>query len=509
MTWQCFNDTRDTNKWTECKDGDTFASELLNRTEIDLGAGVTMIQLSKLLQKDNLSSRHLFTRHDSRLMWQEVYKYLSRDGTHALVTGNPGIGKSRSLMYMIKLLLEDSKLVIFESRRQKQFFAIVPPAKHGKGNSYKVWSTSAVGFNFLCPALQDPSNFYLVDPGAVAEGPTFVEAHIVLAASPNRDHYHEFIKDKGVQMYMMPPWTCNELIAVRSVIDNEAPLSESEISSRFYKFGGIPRYVYALNQQYHDAIETALSELSFTQLLKSMEKGSIIEMNQSSAQRVPSILFQYKCVTIDQQASYKMESSNYRLEIASGFVLEQTHNRFWKEIANALNPKSIDYTGSFALGRFFEAVAVRSLSNGGIFKVHPLTAGSSQHVNSELTLSKAGETSTTSKSHAAFFNAVAELPSSVDGGSKRAVVVPGASNQPVVDMMDAKNRAYQCTLQATHSVKANLAALLKKTNSPLDLYFVVPPARFEEFHLPTSTIVEWNGKGVQFFVLEWKITQPQ
>jgi Cdc6-like AAA superfamily ATPase len=41
---------------------------------------------------------NIFCRNSQKELWNEVLDYLkSRKGTHAIVTGNPGIGKSCSM----------------------------------------------------------------------------------------------------------------------------------------------------------------------------------------------------------------------------------------------------------------------------------------------------------------------------------------------------------------------------------------------------------------------------
>lgn len=93
----------------------------------------------------------------------------------------------------------------------------------------------------------------------------------------------------------------------------------------------------------------------------------------------------------------------------------------------------------------------------------------------------------------------------ITSSQDRVVVQPGARNQPAVDLMDAKDRAFQITISDCHSITPSLAQLLEKTgNSNISLYFVVPPPQFNGFNIHQKTLIEWQDAGVQCFVLEWK-----
>lgn len=499
MPWQKYEQWIDDNNWREDERATIFANELLNNEEIELDAGVRMIKLSTWFQDDARASPMLFTRHHSRALWEDVYQYLSsRIVSHSLVTGNPGIGKSRSMTYLLRLLLKDGKLVVFESRKDEQFFAFIPPSKHGQGNNYKVWVAKSSTFAFPCPALLDAENYYLIDPGQVPKGPSTVAAHTVLAASPNRAHYHEFLKSPGSNRFLMPIWNEAELQAIREHMPvDEQHLSETDVRERFFKFGGIPRYVYASQQQLTNVVDPlfydALEGLRFDQLVKAMTGGATIELNQKNMDRIPSILFQYVFVDDDRgkKQSYGMSIDRYRLHIASDYVANMIYMKYWKEVQEMMDPKSLLYSGSASLGRFFEFVATRSVSNGGVFKVRELLSDNQMAPITTTTICETSKIIHADNSRSGLYEVASKLNycAKIAASNDRIVAIPGATNQPVIDMMDAKDRAFQFTISNTHSIKPELETMMTSIGiTKLCLYFVVPPSRFEQFHIPSKKI---------------------
>jgi Cdc6-like AAA superfamily ATPase len=89
--------------------------------------GNTTVSCLKLtsgyLQENERNSTSLYLRDNQIELWNEVYAYLSEPGSNAIVTGNSGIGKSRSMTYLLKLLLKNKKNVIYEARKDKKVFA--------------------------------------------------------------------------------------------------------------------------------------------------------------------------------------------------------------------------------------------------------------------------------------------------------------------------------------------------------------------------------------------------
>jgi hypothetical protein len=164
-----------------------YANELLSATGENLSNGVQRIALTRWLQSNEKGSTHLFTRKCQRELWDEVFKYLdSTNDSHAIITGNPGVGKSRSMVYFLRFLLQNNKTFIFESRRDEIVYAFIPPNGNEDGSTnYMVWSCESRKFSHMkCLILKNPHNYYLIDMTRDSIKITEVVAHIVLSASP-------------------------------------------------------------------------------------------------------------------------------------------------------------------------------------------------------------------------------------------------------------------------------------------------------------------------------------
>ena len=127
----------------------------MSSKEEDLNDGVKHISMTNFLQDNESDSPDLFIRQCQKELWGEVLIFLeSLASSRAIVTGNPGIGKSRSMNYFLKLLLIKRKTVIFEARKDLKAFIFVPQ----EGSLYKVWF--CMNFNpTACAALNNQSNY--------------------------------------------------------------------------------------------------------------------------------------------------------------------------------------------------------------------------------------------------------------------------------------------------------------------------------------------------------------
>ena len=131
---------------------------------------------------DDQANPNLFVRSSGKEIWQRIAtKTHPLEG--ALVTGSPGIGKSRSLTYLLKLLLENRQTVIFECRKTEEVFLFTV----GQDGQYIVQSeatTDGAWTKDLYSIRCDMNNWQLVDPGEHAHEPVQAGARLVLAASP-------------------------------------------------------------------------------------------------------------------------------------------------------------------------------------------------------------------------------------------------------------------------------------------------------------------------------------
>jgi len=139
---------------------------------------------------------------------------------------------------------------------------------------------------------------------------------------------------------------------------------------------------------------------------------------------------------------------------------------------NLFNPLNMNSRDN--LGPFFEILCSVILELGGKFQVI-----NEKGIKSELILKKSTPSEKVKGGWKEFMERCSQLPLSSQD-SDRKLFLPESTNQPVIDMMDARDRLYQITIGKSHGI--NLKHLQKiedqlgliKDNFKLNLYFVIP-----------------------------------
>eukprot|EP00026_Physarum_polycephalum_P004034 Phypoly_transcript_04051.p1 GENE.Phypoly_transcript_04051~~Phypoly_transcript_04051.p1 ORF type:complete len:314 (+),score=33.58 Phypoly_transcript_04051:88-1029(+) len=170
----------------------------------------------------------------------------TRNGiTRSVIVGNPGTGKSMFLFFLLKLLLDQNKTVVYHRHTLDYWYLFTP---NGVKQGSKLQDT-------LPPELKNPNTWYLVDSIL----PSQHLARTVLVTSPCPSTYREFMKN-GAKIRYMPVWQDTEIFHCRKFIYSH--LDEEETKARYARWGGIPRYVLQFTEpedqrQLQEAIEGA------------------------------------------------------------------------------------------------------------------------------------------------------------------------------------------------------------------------------------------------------------
>jgi hypothetical protein len=393
------------------------------------------------------------------------------------VTGNPGIGKSRSMKYLLKLLLEAKETVVYESRNNISVFCFIPNKEDG---NYQVFKCSLKYFDPFMPLLNDPNTFHLIDLSD--HSPHIIEscARTIATASP-RTYYEnkEFKQSNQAERFLMPVWRKEEIIPLitKFSVENKKFLSLNEFEKRFEIFGGIIRYIFASKSRlsrFQNDIEAFIDDLSFTKMKQIAELSRIINVETSS-----SILFSYT-IKNEEIGGYTYQNDNYNIEIGSEHISKMIILKFSEEIIDFLDP-----TGSFYqkspnfCGKLFEVVLIHTFQQNGT-----LEAWGGQHFE-ELYLNE-GKISKVGETWEKFNKECLKLGSWRDDSYKREILRPLLSNQPVLDLVDAYDRGYNFTMSEIHEIKLDsMKEILSDSRitkeNPFVLYFVVPTKNFTKF----------------------------
>ena len=86
-------------------------------------------------------------------------------------------------------------------------------------------------------------NYYVYDARQGAKPMDGIYAKILIAASPNKQHYRQLRKEPTFRRLFMPPWGLDELQLCRELCYPD--VSASAVTHMYSKVGGVPRSVFA------------------------------------------------------------------------------------------------------------------------------------------------------------------------------------------------------------------------------------------------------------------------
>jgi hypothetical protein len=441
------------------------------------------------------NSRALVVRSDVRALWAEVMKVLVGPidaEPRVLIKGPAGVGKSVSVLYGLKLLLEQGRVVVLETQPTDTAY-LFRPGPHGYTVSAARRFRAEPPAQAFEDALSDPDAAYLVDPGqaGVSPEPLPCRARTVLASSPDERHYKEWYKNAGrggVTIYASA-WKEAELQAVRPLV---CPgLSDQDFADRVHDFGGVLRPLVA-SQRDVVSVWGRKQELALQgETIARVAAFGLMDSTRTD-EPPPTSVFCY--VPFNNFLDHDVAPiSSYA---ASAIALNH-----WSKVEEAAAGR-LRWESSM-WGALWERALVQAVADGGRFVVRDVLAkgrGPGRSAKGRRPGRPAGEDklqqppAVDAKSDtlllprrpvrtvAGDWDAFEAAVAASDGS---ALLVPEAVNQPAVDAADGPRRAFQMTLSASHKVTNQLASLLAKCQlrdgEVFEVFFVVPKAVFDSF----------------------------
>jgi hypothetical protein len=298
----------------------------------------------------------------------------------------------------------------------------------------------------------------------------------ILFASPGLPGMNGYAKASGYS-YVMPAWSLEELLDCNELLDDKIKLADEVLISRYYKYGGIPRYIFTdTDLENNSKLNEAIGSFDVFDILSYAKSGLLardVRYSHHILEMVPS--------NSDFRAAYY-------LDFLSKDIAERAVNRVkadsLKRLSEFAIPQSNDDSGSSCTlqGRIYEILCHRQ------FKLrkqeHNLKLcllGSKEHV--ELTIPA-------DMPAIVHFSTLADIP----------VLSPGLtyyqSKSKIFDAVDAfildgdNKRCYglQMTLNRDHGIKAlslkNFVFWLKSkgiAKEHLYFCFVIPSALAPSF----------------------------
>ena len=394
-----------------------------------------------LIKKAN---RTLYVRQAYKDLFTIICNYLNsgdiEDRTSRIaITGTPGIGKSMFLFYIMWRLtkMEVTKTVILRRHMDEKVIYVF--------QNEGCWATQ--DDSKILRFLNDETTWYLTD--TLEPPPGQVEAITILVASPARRHYETFSRYLNTApLHYFPVWSLEELKLVAPFYSREL----KDVEERYYKIGGVPRYVLEKDHDLKKVILGAVGRLAIEKL-PLIASGSVSKEDQVSHLIVQLIVdtSSYLDFTLQMASPYATQMA---MEL---FILNQEEEvkRF------ILNTSPIPVLATLR-GALFEAYAHQKMSRGGKF------------IGRSLENEEECEVNIPAMDIGRFFN-VSECK------DPKMYYVPWYSNHPCIDSAVLNMGYFQMTISWEHDIVWSKMKEMVDVLKMDKLYFVVPHTLFEKF----------------------------
>ncbi|KYQ88464.1 hypothetical protein DLAC_11174 [Tieghemostelium lacteum] len=321
---------------------------------------------SKLLfSKTSIKDRPIIIRECYKTITTLVKNFMNTNQTSIqLVTGNPGIGKSYYLIYLLFSLIEEKKDIIFHSQHNNDIFIF---KFHHDEDQYIVTSLPfilyGINYRFVLEDLQmtPETTIYLVDSIKFKYhlGP---KCHTVMTLP------------EYSQKLWMGPWSKEEIDLLIKVKD----LKRNTVEKLYSCWGGIPRKLY--NENTVMELDRAILECEPAHVFKFFGEVSNVT-NQSLSHKILHV------IPLDSNFEQTV------IEFGSNYIARKITNKFYdeqrEEVIKHMNVAIFRH--SSLGGNVFEQLAHIELCEKNSFQIRPLLPQQSDLVveisdnNSKLT----------------------------------------------------------------------------------------------------------------------------
>jgi hypothetical protein len=422
-----------------------------------------------------------------------------REYDGVVVTGNPGIGKSSFLSYILCCVASLEICVVYESTVDHTawlFDFSKPDARVQKVNTKSV--VVEVAFEEV---LADRNTVFLFDTDASCQlEPVRCTAFTIIAASPKKIHFKVFLDrsapSRTLKLYM-PVWSLKELLDCHKCTSLYENITTDDITSAFSLFGGIPRYVMSSGEDRGALVVRLKNELQQCQAKSLIDCVGNLDTTKDS-----HMLLHYELTD-----AYRTVTTTF----ASPWVFEQLADK-WEREDKLVAEHFVSQTSGVAQlggarGYALERVAHRKLASGGIFKVRRLH---------EDGVETAEQTVNFRPLDTIEFDKLEDIQADV-----KAYLKPKSKTLTVVDAVSIRKTdeetGFQMTVSLSHRakhqrVKEILEKLSIKKPRIFRLYFVVPEDKFVEFQFQKYLKARGQGTmkaiGVVKQVEQWVLLLP-
>jgi BRCA1 C Terminus (BRCT) domain len=460
---------------------------LLNADAEMVGADVEVTRVDSNFYMGKVkgtSSTHLITRRLSRGVVAECLKMPSED-TVAIV-GNPGIGKSWTLIYALQqLLLREGACILFFSAKRERALACIR-----QNNKVYAWKAEVAKAS---SSLFDYENVWvLLDPIEASKGSTGIvngERRLLYAASNNIGHFANDVTKLNAQaLHFLSPFDDDEIRAAVPFMTGKK--FDEIVFDWASKVGNLPRWLLK-KEQFEGRLKDG--DLAIGKLSPELVK-KILESNGLSDGQVkinlPGTVFALSAYREWDKDSGEPVNIGYDGEEGVIYTmpsLKLMNDYVFSTVAGGNRERILSYWSAISsterskMGEAVENLIWQDLQQGCLFRTWSMT-GQRFEASPDLTnisVMRAGCT-------------MADLTNVFDSGNKLVRMAPGTV---LIDFAGPGRRVYQATVSADHSMSLvglqkllEAAGYMKFTGGnfmmivgdlpKLDFYWVVPHEKF-------------------------------
>lgn len=493
-------------------------NELLQAQQREVGS-LVVIEMKETLQSDERTTTPtLIIPSGTHGAWQalldEVDDNLSDQ--RFLGVGTPGVGKSRSLNYLIREIINRCRkktgpmpAIVFEHRKDGIVWLFVPTDQHNPQSAYEAYSMRLGSFEATGTAvLFDCRNYYIIDSGKAEEAktPFSVRAKTIYACSPDFRHFSEYRKSLQLgATYYIPLWKEQEIFDSIPYILGANQMSELQgteganearilktVKQRVAEVGPIPRRVFSTQKDYQKfktRLKTTMVDYEGDIFLVLKSGMDVLEADQYIDKPLSSVFaVDVEVDPVSQKPNYKSRIVRFVSNYARSRLGLRTVCKMWDYLFDNSDPQK-----NTALGYEFERLVYCLLQTGWetTMQVMPL---SNPPLKLKLRLQQGAQDVSMVETGDGFYERGYELMQAMKLVTETSTKQPDGSllltqtgaaapiflgsNFPVIDAADARNRGFRLTIAKTNTVNKSalqkLLAGVKLKEEKMHIVFLVP-----------------------------------
>ena len=298
--------------------------------------------LFEVVSIESKNTSNVVLRNITEDFWHKVIE--AAETFHVCAMGTPGVGKTSTTCILIRILLEQQKTVVYRVRDPDKngiVYMFTPTSDPLEKASVNALSESEFIYNDS--EINKLEIYYIVDPGRTVDNCNLNElfsGNVIIVASPDERHWggSDFMKSRndkaGIKLFF-PVWTLQELMLSSAYITKkpESMLTEAIIKERFYRFGGVPRFIFATSSRYSvevDEQQVALTDLS-TNAALSLAYKDRSAINSQSSDLPKGILLSY-IIAPNDCGTYRTGFAVFTSDYIYDFIVKKFMASLWKQM---------------------------------------------------------------------------------------------------------------------------------------------------------------------------------